>query len=379
MGYITYELYSSRSDHNLGSIEFTDRIIEFSIKEFYIETQISLRKNKRALSLIRQASIKAFYELVETKSQVRIKIEKILVNPDFDLDTTLTYEHFQILCKDLFQVSRTLVSSLFERTEFSKRDVDEVILVGHASSLLIELSQANVERIDLIDKKVFGVTLEAAFKMGSYKDKQKFVLLNYTKGETNGESKSEKKNTFENKPYNEPDVRSKNKIEKTIEDKPYNKPDVRWNYYKIEKTFEDELYNEPDVRRMNKIEKTLEDEPYHKLFNFVSSSFPYTFKQIFAAIIGTGVLFAGPAFLCWGSQKRIYNPQRLEPSAVSHVTFDIGNSSNNNVVQRQAPSARNILNQTASEASSRENIRNRLIILSDIVNYPNHMSMVRED
>jgi hypothetical protein len=201
MGIINYELHSSLIDHNLGSIDFEDRIIEFCIKEFYSETQISLRKNKRALILIRQAAIKAFYELVETRSQVRIKIEKILVKPDIDLDTTLTYKHFQIVCKDLFRGLRGLERSLFEVTRFEKIDVDEVILVGQASSLLIEPSQSKVERIDLIDKIVLGVTLEAAFNTGLFESKKNFVWLNWTRGETKAERKSKKK-AFDDVPYN---------------------------------------------------------------------------------------------------------------------------------------------------------------------------------
>jgi hypothetical protein len=200
MGIINYELHSSLIDHNLGSIDFEDRIIEFCIKEFYSATQISLRKNKRALILIRQAAIKAFYEILETKSQVRIKIEKILVKPDFDLDTTLTYKHFQFICEDLYRDSRILARSLFEKTDLSQRDVDEVILVGQASSLLIEPSQSKVERIDLIDKIVLGVTLEAAFDTGSYKNKKNFALLTYTGGENNGERKRKKK-AFDDSPY----------------------------------------------------------------------------------------------------------------------------------------------------------------------------------
>ena len=329
MDYITYKLYSSRSDHNLGSIDFKDRIIEFSIKEFYIETQISLRKNKRALSLIRQASIKAFYELVETKSQVRIKIEKILVNPDFDLDTTLTYEHFQIVCEDLFRDSRILVGSLFEGTEFSKRDVDEVILVGHASSLLIEPSEFKVERIDFKVERVLGVALEAAFKTGSYKNKIKFVFLNYTKGESNGERKSEKIKTFEDKIINEP------------YNEPYNEP-----------------LNEPFVGRMCKIKKTFEDEPYNELYNLASSYLVYNFKVILAVVLGIVVLFVVlPASLGYRSKSPI-NTDESQRQRPQTVTLNIGNSSNKYVAQRQAPSARNWLNQTGSETSYTENIGN---------------------
>ena len=201
--YFTYGLYSSKIDHNLGSIDFEDRIIEFSIKEFYGATQVSLRKNKRALLLMRQAAIKALHELLKTKSKVRIKIEKISVKPDLDLDTTLTYEHFQLICEDLFRASRILVKRLFEGTEFSRRDVDEFILVGQAAFLLIESSQSGVERIDLIDKKVLGVALEAASKTGSFENRKNFFLLNNTRSQkANVSSKSKKKNTSEYKPYN---------------------------------------------------------------------------------------------------------------------------------------------------------------------------------
>jgi len=193
VGYLTYELYSSKIDHNLGSIDFEDLIIEYSIKQFYDATQISLRKNKRALLLMRQTAIKAFHDLLKTKSQVRIKIEKISVKPDLDLDTTLTYEHFKLLCKDLFRDFRFLERSLFEVTRFEKVDIDEVILVGEAAFLLIESSRSEVERIDLIEKKVLGVALEAAFKTGSFENKKNFVLLNNTRGETNVGKESKKR------------------------------------------------------------------------------------------------------------------------------------------------------------------------------------------
>jgi hypothetical protein len=110
------------------------------------------------------------------------------------------------MCKDLFRGFRIFARSLFEKTDLSQRDVDEVILVGQAASLLIEPSQSKVERIDLIDKIVLGVALEAAFNTSSFESKKNFGSLNYTSSETNVRRRSEKEKTFEDEPYNEPGI-----------------------------------------------------------------------------------------------------------------------------------------------------------------------------
>ena len=180
LGQLTYKLYASICDDILGSIDFEDRIIEFLIKAFYKKNDISLRKNHEVMKRLRQASNEALHYF-ESKSEVNIKIDRVLANPDYDLDETLTRTQFQSFCEDLFNRSLTLVKNLFENTAFNQQKVDEIILVGPAS-WLIKNKIANADMaFSEYSNLVIGVALEAAFSAGTYKNKDDFIWLDLTR------------------------------------------------------------------------------------------------------------------------------------------------------------------------------------------------------
>ena len=143
------------------------------------------------------------------------------------------------------------------------------------------------------------------------------------------------------------------------------------------RTFEDKIINEPHKKPYY---EPFNDPFVDYIYNLDSACLAYTFKVIFAAVLGIVVLLVVlPALLSWSSKPPINNTDEAQRQRPHTVTLNIGNSLNNYIAPRQAPSDRYRLNQTTSETSYTENVGNHLVNLRGMLNYSNNMYIVRED
>jgi len=168
-----------------------------------------------------------------------------------------------------------------------------------------------------------------------------------------------------NEPFNEPLVREKIKKKKRLEDDIINEP-----------------YKQPLVGEKMKKKKTFADEPFNDLYILAYPYLVYTFKVIFAVLLGVAVMVVVlPALLGWSSTRSVppIHSNEAQIQRPQTVTLNIGNSSNNFVAQRLELPVRNRLNEAASEVLYTQNSLIHLANLRGMMYGWSNMDNVKED
>merc|ERR1712203_177214 len=106
--------------------------MDYFIKLLKKKTGKDVRKDTRALQKLRREVEKAKRALSSTH-QTRVEIESLLDGEDFS--ESLTRAKFEELNMDLFRSTMTPVKKVLEDAELSKKDIDEVILVGGSTRI----------------------------------------------------------------------------------------------------------------------------------------------------------------------------------------------------------------------------------------------------
>ena len=180
-----FEVLSTAGDTNLGGDDFDKVLVNWLVSEFESKESIDLTNDIQALQRLTEAAEKAKMEL-STVEKTTIHLPFITANKTGPkhIETELSREKFESLCKDLIQRCRIPVEKALEDARLEKLDINEVVLVG--GSTRIPAIQNLVE--SLTDRKpnqsvnpdevvAIGAAIQAGILAGEIKD---ILLLDVT-------------------------------------------------------------------------------------------------------------------------------------------------------------------------------------------------------
>ena len=141
-----FEVLSTNGDTHLGGDDFDQVIIDFLAEEFKKNEQIDLREDSMALQRLKEAAEKAKIEL-SSSAQTEINLPYVTATSSGPkhLVTTLTRAKFEQLSDSLVKRSLEPVKKALKDASLTKKDIDEVILVG--GSTRIPIIQKEVEAL----------------------------------------------------------------------------------------------------------------------------------------------------------------------------------------------------------------------------------------
>ena len=141
-----FEVLSTNGDTHLGGDDFDQVIIDFLAEEFKKNEQIDLREDSMALQRLKEAAEKAKIEL-SSSAQTEINLPYVTATSSGPkhLVTTLTRAKFEKLSDELVKRSMEPVKKALKDAGLTKKDIDEVILVG--GSTRIPIIQKEVEAL----------------------------------------------------------------------------------------------------------------------------------------------------------------------------------------------------------------------------------------
>jgi molecular chaperone DnaK len=141
-----FEVLSTNGDTHLGGDDFDQVIIDFLAEEFKKNEQIDLREDSMALQRLKEAAEKAKIEL-SSSAQTEINLPYVTATSSGPkhLVTTLTRAKFEQLSDNLVKRSMEPVKKALKDAGLTKKDIDEVILVG--GSTRIPVIQKEVEAL----------------------------------------------------------------------------------------------------------------------------------------------------------------------------------------------------------------------------------------
>ena len=141
-----FEVLSTNGDTHLGGDYFDQVIIDFLAEEFKKNEQIDLREDSMALQRLKEAAEKAKIEL-SSSAQTEINLPYVTATSSGPkhLVTTLTRAKFEQLSDTLVKRSMEPVKKALKDASLTKKDIDEVILVG--GSTRIPIIQKEVEAL----------------------------------------------------------------------------------------------------------------------------------------------------------------------------------------------------------------------------------------
>ena len=127
-----FEVVATNGDTHLGGEDFDQRVIEYFVKLFKKKTGKDLRTDVRAVQKLRREVEKAKRALSAAHS-TKLDIEALFEGEDFA--ETLTRAKFEELNMDLFRSTMKPVKKVLEDADMSKKDIDEIILVGGSTRI----------------------------------------------------------------------------------------------------------------------------------------------------------------------------------------------------------------------------------------------------
>ena len=141
-----FEVLSTNGDTHLGGDDFDQVIIDFLAEEFKKNEQIDLREDSMALQRLKEAAEKAKIELSSsTQTEINLPYVTATSSGPKHLVTTLTRAKFEQLSDELVKRSMEPVKKALKDASLTKKDIDEVILVG--GSTRIPIIQKEVESL----------------------------------------------------------------------------------------------------------------------------------------------------------------------------------------------------------------------------------------
>jgi molecular chaperone DnaK len=141
-----FEVVATGGDTFLGGVDFDDRLMQHLMQEFADATGVDLSYDRRAVTMMRDASENAKIRL-STETEVPIEIERIAQDEDgtwLDCNTVVTRELLEQLTIDLVERSIATCERILEEAGSTKEQIDEMLLVGGQS------------RMPLVRRKVQG-------------------------------------------------------------------------------------------------------------------------------------------------------------------------------------------------------------------------------
>ncbi len=143
-----FQVRSTSGDTFLGGDDFDQRIIDYVADEFKKEQGIDLRNDRQSLQRLKEAAEKAKIELSSTmQSEINLPYITADSSGPKHLVMTLTRSKLEQLTDDLIERSLTPVKQALDDANLTKKEIDEVVLVG---------GMTRMPRIQSEVEKMFG-------------------------------------------------------------------------------------------------------------------------------------------------------------------------------------------------------------------------------
>ncbi len=180
-----FQVRSTSGDTFLGGDDFDQRIIDYIADEFKKDNGINLREDRQSLQRLKEAAEKAKIELSSTM-QAEINLPYITADASGPkhLVMTLTRAKLEQLTDDLIKRSLTPVKQALDDANLSKKDIDEIVLVGGMTRM--PKIQSEVEKmfgkephkgVNPDEVVAVGAAIQAGVLSGEVKD---ILLLDVT-------------------------------------------------------------------------------------------------------------------------------------------------------------------------------------------------------
>jgi L1 cell adhesion molecule like protein len=177
-----FEVKSTSGDTHLGGEDFDVRLVDFCAKEFQKKTGVDISKNHRAMRRLRSVCEQA-KRTVSSAMTANIDIDSLYEGKDFSYK--LTRAKFEELCVDLFRKCIKPVETALIDAKLSKRDIDEVVLIGGSSripkvqQLLKEFFDGKelCQSINPDEAVAYGAAVQAAILTNTKSEKLTDVVL----------------------------------------------------------------------------------------------------------------------------------------------------------------------------------------------------------
>lgn len=143
-----FEVKSTSGDTHLGGDDFDSRLIDHLAKEFKKDEGIDLREDPMAMQRLKDAAEKAKVELSSSqKTNVNLPFITATDSGPKHLNIDISRSQFEKMIDDLVQKTLDPCQKVLDDADFSKNDIDQVILVGGST---------RIPKIQEIVKDFFG-------------------------------------------------------------------------------------------------------------------------------------------------------------------------------------------------------------------------------
>ncbi|UPV99210.1 molecular chaperone DnaK [Halorussus gelatinilyticus] len=131
-----YEVVATNGDNDLGGDDWDEAIIDYLADEFENDHNIDLREDRQALQRLKDAAEEAKIELSSRKeTDVNLPFITATDEGPVHLEQSITRAKFESLTSDLIERTVGPTEQALEDADYSKSDIDEVILVGGSTRM----------------------------------------------------------------------------------------------------------------------------------------------------------------------------------------------------------------------------------------------------
>ena len=127
-----FEVRATSGNTHLGGEDFDQRLMEYCMSQFKRQSGIDIAGDKRAMQRLRK-QCENVKRTLSTQNSAQIDCEALAQGEDFS--TTISRAKFEELNLDLFKKTLTPVTQVLRDSGMSKKDVDQIILVGGSTRI----------------------------------------------------------------------------------------------------------------------------------------------------------------------------------------------------------------------------------------------------
>jgi L1 cell adhesion molecule like protein len=177
-----FEVKATGGDTRLGGEDIDNILVEHFSAEFNKKYKTDMTKNNKSMRRLRTACELAKRTL-STATVAKLEIDSLFDGNDYS--ATLTRAKYESLCSDIFQRTMAPVDQVMKDSGFSKKDIDEVVLVGGSTRIpkIQELlsdyfngKELN-KSINPDEAVAYGAAVQAAILSGNSDEKLDSLLL----------------------------------------------------------------------------------------------------------------------------------------------------------------------------------------------------------
>lgn len=177
-----FEVKATSGNTHLGGEDFDNRLVDHFVGEFKRKNKKDISDNPRALRRLRSACERA-KRVLSNATQAAVEVDSLV--DGIDLYTNITRARFEELCADLFRQTLEPVDRVLSDAKVSKKDVDEIVLVGGSTripkiqSLLSNYFNGKelCKSINPDEAVAYGAAVQAAVISGTLEEGTDLLLL----------------------------------------------------------------------------------------------------------------------------------------------------------------------------------------------------------